>query len=257
MIFDSPENWQDLQEKVCIILNQVGFESSTNNIIKTPRGQVEIDVYAIDPFSIDRIIYVIECKNWESKVPQTVIHSFTTVMQETGANVGYIISKSGFQKGANDYINNTSIINLTFSEFQKKYFKKWAGNFFNYEIDKASDSLIQYTELINSKRERFVSSLPEEEKENFNSLKEKYFLFSVILLNLTLQNMRRNGPHIQLFSEAQDVMGIEEFKRLLNTHSGVNYNSTCYAELLIEVKSVISAVTNEFNSFFGQDIFKD
>ncbi len=257
MIFDSPVNWQDLQEKVCLILNQVGFESSSNKILKTPRGQIEIDVYAVDPFSIDRIIYVIECKNWETKIPQTVIHSFATVMQETGANVGYIISKSGFQKGANEFITNTSIVNLTFCDFQKKYLKKWAGNFFNFEIDKASDSLIQYTEPINSRRERFVSGLSNEEKEKFNLLKEKYFLFSVILLNLTSQNIRRNGPQIHLFSEVHDLMEIQEFKDLLKTHSGFTYKSTCYAELLTEIKSVISAVTDEFNLFFGQDIFKD
>lgn len=255
MIFDDPKNWQDLQEKVSTILNQVGFDSTTNKVIKTPRGEVEIDVYAVDPYSIDKIIYVIECKNWQAKIPQTIIHSFTTVMSETGANVGYIISKEGFQKGAYDYTNYTSIINLTFKEFQNKYSKMWAGNYFNFEIKQHSDSLIQYTEPINSRRERFFSGLGTEEKKIFIMLKEKYFLFAS-LLNLTCQNVRRKGlQHVSF--EAQALTEIEEFKGLLEVHSGVKFTSTCYAELLTELKMVIQNITNEFNTIFGKDIFAD
>lgn len=109
MIYNTPISWQDLQEKVCTILNQIGFIAETNKSCNTPRGQIEIDVYAEDPYSIDNIVYVAECKNWESKVPQTIIHAFTTVMHEIGANIGYIISRNGFQKGAYEYITNMAI----------------------------------------------------------------------------------------------------------------------------------------------------
>jgi len=37
------------------------------------QGQIEIVVYAEDPCSIDNIVYVAKCKNWKSKVPQTII----------------------------------------------------------------------------------------------------------------------------------------------------------------------------------------
>lgn len=257
MIFDKPNDWQDLQDKVCAILNQVGFESSTSKILKTPRGQVEVDVFAIDPFSIDKIVYVVECKNWENKVPQTVIHSFITVMQETGANVGYIISKAGFQKGAFDYIQNTSIKNLTFGQFQNKYLRAWAGNYFNNEIDKAADSLIQYTEPINSRRERYIAGLPKTERQAVRLLMEKYSLFAFLLLQQGSQNLKRFTPEMQLFNEVRDLREIDEFKNILHQHSGVRFTSTCYTDLLKELRVVIDGITNEFNMFFGKDIFKD
>lgn len=257
MIFDNPKDWQDLQDKVCIVLNQIGFEASTGKTIKTPRGQVEVDVYATDPFSIDKIIYIIECKNWENKVPQTVIHSFTTVMQETGANVGYIISKLGFQKGAFNYTQNTSIKNFTFVQFQQKYLRAWAGNYFNSEIDKAADSLIQYTEPVNSRRERYIDGLSETEQKAIRLLMDKYSLFGTLLLLQGSQNLKRFTPEVQLFDEVRDLGGIEQFKSKLHKSSGAKFTSTCYADLLEELRVVINTITNEFNFFFGKDIFKN
>jgi len=257
MIFDNPKDWQDLQDNVCTVLNQVGFEASTSKIIKTPRGQVEVDVYATDPFSIDRIIYIVECKNWENKVPQTVIHSFTTVMQETGANVGYIISKVGFQKGAFDYIQNTSIKNFTFVQFQEKYLRAWAGNYFNNEIHKAADSLIQYTEPINSRRERYIDGLPQTAKKAIRLLMERYSLFASILLFQGSQNLNGLTPGVQLFNEVRDLNEIEQFKNMLRQYSGFTFTSTCYTDLLKELRVVVERITEEFKVFFGKDIFKE
>ena len=100
LIFSEPVDWRDLQNKVCLLLSQSGFEAEIEKVVSTPRGKVEIDVFAIDPGSIDKITYVVECKNWCTPVNQSVIHAFTTVMSETGSNIGYIVSRVGFQNGA-------------------------------------------------------------------------------------------------------------------------------------------------------------
>ena len=92
MIYSEPNDWRDLQNKVCLLLSHCGFKAETEKTIKTPRGEVEIDVYAIDPRSIDRISYVIECKNWINPVNQPVVHPFFTfVKKERGKNRGYNI----------------------------------------------------------------------------------------------------------------------------------------------------------------------
>ena len=257
MIFDNPINWQDLQNKVCIILNQIGFEASTSKIIKTPRGQIEVDVFAIDPFSIDKIVYIVECKNWKYKVPQTITHSFNTVMQETGANVGYIISKEGFQKGAFDFTQNTSIKNLTFNQFQKKYLKAWSDKYFNNELKKTSNSLFQYTEPINSRRERYIYSLSQTEKKEFNSLIKKHSPFAALLLLKGLGSSKVFSTKIKLLNELEELIEIEEFKNILRKYSGIAYSSTCYSDLLKELNVEISKITNEFNELFGKDIFSD
>ncbi len=114
-----PENWQDLQTGVQRIFRNVGLFAEVEVDLETPRGSVNVDVLATDVRSVDKIRYIVECKNWGSSIPQTVVHSFTTVMHETGANIGFIISKHGLQQGAKQYTQNTNIIGMTYLEFQK------------------------------------------------------------------------------------------------------------------------------------------
>lgn len=113
----TPSTWQELQINVNQILLEIGLESEIGKTIETPRGNVEIDVYAIDTKSVDRIKYIIECKNWANAIPQSVVHAFTTIMHESGGNIGYIISQKGLQSGAESYTKNTNIRGLTYLEF--------------------------------------------------------------------------------------------------------------------------------------------
>ena len=74
-----PSTWQDLQNGVCQIFNEIGLNAEVGKVIATPRGNVEIDVYAVDENSVDKIKYIVECKNWATTIPQTIVHAFTTV----------------------------------------------------------------------------------------------------------------------------------------------------------------------------------
>lgn len=126
-MIESPEveDWKRLQYSVCRLLNEVGLAAQEAVVLKTPRGTVEVDVFAIDELSVDKIQYIVECKNWANAIPQHVVHSFTTVMQETGANIGFIVSRVGLQAGAERYTQNTNIIGLTFEALQRRYFEPW------------------------------------------------------------------------------------------------------------------------------------
>ena len=67
---------------------------------------------------------ICECKDWATNIPKEVVHAFRTVMQETGAHRGYIVSRVGFQKGAMEAASATNIELVTFAEFQNIYFDK-------------------------------------------------------------------------------------------------------------------------------------
>jgi hypothetical protein len=109
----NPRAWRALQEGVARILREIGLAAETDVLTETPRGRVTLDVLAVDKASVDQIRYVIECKNWSKSVPQTVVHAFSTVMHEVGANVGYIISKKGLQAGAVEYTKQTNIAGVS------------------------------------------------------------------------------------------------------------------------------------------------
>lgn len=66
----TPKGWKDLQNDVCKILSECGFASETPKRIMTVRRCVETDVYAVDEENQPPIIYICECKDWNSRVSQ-------------------------------------------------------------------------------------------------------------------------------------------------------------------------------------------
>lgn len=235
MIVSEPIDWKDLQNKVAFILNCVGIVSEKEKTVHTPRGKVELDIYGIDKNSIDKIKYIIECKNWNKKVPQNVVHSFTQLMIETGSNIGYIISKKGFQKGAFDYINSTNIRLFTFKEFELHYFDLWYKNYFVFEIFKHKDDLLQFTELYNNRRFKFEKELDEQNKIKNKLLIEKYFLFASITYS-----------RIFTLQELQDF--------ILKTLE-IKYSFDNYMEALETFLNIIEEAKNEFYKVYGKNIF--
>ena len=240
MIYSEPNDWRDLQNKVCLLLSHCGFKAETEKTIKTPRGEVEIDVYAIDPRSIDRISYVIECKNWINPVNQSVIHAFTTVMNETGSNIGYIISKVGFQRGAISYTDHTNIRLFTFDELQKHYYKSWMANFFAPRLEDCVERCNLYTEPCNSTRDRAVAGLNDDSRNAFNNLTNKYGRLIV-----TLEMMAVGINYMMKVRTDEDYTAIDWTK----------FFEEC-DKIGIDLTGLpLYDITNQFDELFDVDIF--
>ncbi len=93
MIFDSePQIWQQLQAYVGQMFEECGFETEVSKVVELVRGKKEIDVFAKDIDGEYQPIILIECKFWNSPIPQEIIHSFRTVVSDYGANIGFIVS---------------------------------------------------------------------------------------------------------------------------------------------------------------------
>lgn len=247
-----PKEWQSLQTGVCRIFNEIGLHAEENKLINTPRGSVSLDVFAVDPGSVDSIQYVVECKNWKNSIPQSVVHAFTTVMHEVGANIGYIISQKGIQKGAKDYLQNTNIRGLTYSEFQQHYLKIWIEQQFCSTIWNITDALIQYTEPINSRRERFRDNLTPELNETFRKLYDKYYLFGMAMLMIS-----NGGNKITRSIIGPLDISVETLNNIIaeTLGEGNKINAAYLREFLVQLVELIENITEEFNSIFGKNIF--
>lgn len=256
----SPTDWRELQAGVCRLFNEVGLTSTVEKEIHTPRGTVVVDVHAIDEKSVDKIQYIVECKNWSQAIPQTVVHAFTTVMAETGANIGFIVSLRGLQSGAVRYTDNTNIHGLTYLELQQRYLPVWWERYFCPAIGDAADDLLQYVEPFNSFRSRQIDGLSNEGQQKYRTLLEKFGTFG---MTLSFFNM---GRYINLHKRPNstgDLLlspeGVEPFKRgLLNEHwSFFDWKSTTFRDLLEEIRTNLNLATSEFNELFGRNIFED
>lgn len=123
---DKVKGWQDLQSKVCQLFAEMGYETEVERTVDLAgRGKKEVDVFIKDPLASHNQIYLVECKHWDSRVHQDVVHGFKTVMEGSGASTGYIVSKKGFQAGAYEAVRYTNIQLLTFEELQHLYGEEW------------------------------------------------------------------------------------------------------------------------------------
>lgn len=171
--YGEPKSWNDLQNIVCEILIECGYNSSVEKSIKTVRGDVEIDVFSEKEIGFKTII-LCECKYWKSKVTQTVVHSFRTVVNDSGASYGIIISKSGFQKGAYFAALNSNISLFSFEEFQEKFLKDWFQSVIerNYKIGR---------EIFSLKNALIDISLSDNQQKQFDEIRDSlelgYYFF--------------------------------------------------------------------------------
>jgi restriction system protein len=120
-----PLDWKALENDVARILNECGFAVKTESVITTVRGKVEVDVHAQEVVEGRAYTVLCECKHWSSRVPQNVVHGFRTVVADSGAHLGYVISIAGFQSGAIKAAEISNIRLVTWQEFQKEFEHSW------------------------------------------------------------------------------------------------------------------------------------
>lgn len=255
-----PTDWKELQVGVCQLFQDIGLTAFTEKVLTTPRGVVEVDVYAIDEASVDKIKYIAECKNWQTAIPKTVVHALTTVMHETGANIGFIVSQKGLQPGAEAYTESTNIIGLTYLELQQRYFPAWWERYFCPNLGDAADVLMDYVEPFNVTRSEKLDTMSEEEINRWHELTDKYGLFgsTLSLFNMgRYQNLRE--PSLAMGTLLDIPSSVEEFKsrvlRLACRHH--EFKSETFRELLDELRYELTLAVQEFLSLFGEDIFSN
>ncbi|RZJ89182.1 MAG: restriction endonuclease [Chryseobacterium sp.] len=126
MIFETqPQTWQELQDYVGQMFRECGFNVEVSKVLPNVRGKKEIDVFVQDLNSEYRPTILVECKFYKGKVSQEKAHAFRTVMQDYGANLGFIVAPNGFQKGCHEVVANTNVRLVSLDELQVEYFEKW------------------------------------------------------------------------------------------------------------------------------------
>lgn len=255
-----PSDWRELQAGVCRLFREIGLNSVIEKTLTTPRGVVEVDVYAVDEASVDKIQYIVECKNWHEAIPKTVVHAFTTVMHETGANLGFIVSQKGLQSGAVAYTENTNIIGLTYLELQQRYMPVWWERYFCPHLGDAADVLMDYVEPFNITRSKKLDAMSDEDVDRWRKLVAKYGEFGSTLSFFNMgryQNLRENPKSMGTLLDVPS--SVEEFRsrllRVICRHH--EFTSETFRELLEELRRVLAAAVQEFLDLFREDIFRD
>lgn len=123
------KDWFLFQEEIKEYFENLGCDSKTNVSLKGVRTKHDIDVLVKSKFLGHNITWVIEAKKWKSKVSKLHVLALRQIVDDIGADKGFIISEKGFQKGAIEASKNTNIQLLTYEEL-----KTITDNIFHKEI---------------------------------------------------------------------------------------------------------------------------
>ena len=188
-----PNTWQELEDWVTRILSEAGFRAQRGRALETARGSVNVDVVAFDDAITPPVLTFFECKYWKEPVTQTVVHAFRTIVIDSGANTGLIVSRRGFQSGAEAAAQFSNIRLLDWCEFQELYAERWISKYMNRQVSSALDPLHEYTGLGNSRISQTADALPQPARDEFRRLCEKHsaavttltVMFSDVVLGIT------------------------------------------------------------------------
>lgn len=111
------KEWFNFQERIAEHLRGLGVQAETNKTIKGVRTEHDLDVYVTSKYLGTNIKWVIEAKYWQTKVPKEKVLALRTIVDDIGADKGFIISQVGFQSGAIEACQNTNIQLYTFDQF--------------------------------------------------------------------------------------------------------------------------------------------
>ena len=92
--------WENYQLKAAEFFRSLGLTATVEKTVTGARGVHRIDVY-VEGVSLGiSFVWAVECKNWKTNVPKEKVAALTNVLQDVGADRGFLLSETGFQSGA-------------------------------------------------------------------------------------------------------------------------------------------------------------
>lgn len=205
----SPATWKELQDDVALFLNQSGYHAISPCTIETVRGKVEVDVFVESPDELVKKI-VCECKFWNSPVPKEKVHAFRTVVQDSGASLGLLISQAGFQSGAIEAANLSNVRLVTWKEFTDIIADKWIITRLK-RIKRASVPLSEYINPLHFPFEK----LKEEDKSRYLQACDKYTPLRFTCWTITKSDLENDMHLSDHWYQISDYSSIESYLNFL------------------------------------------
>ena len=249
-----PTAWQDLEAAAARILRECGYEVEVQKRVELARGSVNVDVWADDHAEPPNVL-VIECKHWTKPVSRDVVHGFRTVVGDSGANTGLLVSSAGFQAGAKEAAAYSNVRLLAWDEFQQLFARRWFRSYMSPVIAEATDALHEYTEPINSRVLRKADQLPDRRRSAFIALRNKYQ--SLMVTNFAFHPVTIDGGFSSVASELpalplRDSQRVpDESERMGGLPSDV-LDAVALRPLMERLISHSQSAIAEFDAVFGE-----
>jgi hypothetical protein len=110
--------WQDYQQEVASFFEGLGCTVQVEAEVQGIRTRHKIDVWAISTRFGLFTRWVVECKLWQAAVPKEKVFALRTIVDDVGADRGFLIAEGGFQSGAIEAAESTNITLVTLAELR-------------------------------------------------------------------------------------------------------------------------------------------
>lgn len=114
------KKWYEFQELIAEHFRSLGAIAQTNISVEGIRTKHDIDILVLTKFLGADIKWVIEAKYWKSKIPKEKVLALRTIVDEVGADKGFLISEKGFQSGAIAAAHKTNVELVQFSALKQR-----------------------------------------------------------------------------------------------------------------------------------------
>ena len=95
-------DWKAYQNDVAVLFRELGFDAFTDITVDGIRTRHDIDVFVVANYKGVPFKWVVECKSWKRQIPKLHVLAFRTIIDDVGADRGFIMSESGYQSGARE-----------------------------------------------------------------------------------------------------------------------------------------------------------
>jgi hypothetical protein len=119
--------WKKYEEKAAEFFISLGLKATVGKEVPGVRGSHEVDVFVEGSLYGIEFKWVVECKAWKSNVPKEKVMALISIVQDIGADRGFLLSEKGFQSGAIRAVNNTNITLTSINDLQSTVEEELVG----------------------------------------------------------------------------------------------------------------------------------
>jgi hypothetical protein len=108
--------WEKYQHDTAHLLRELGFTTKVNDPLQGPNSVVHrVDVSARITVAGVAVLWIVECKLWNSRVPKEKVSALKDIVNDLAADRGLLMSEEWFQSGA---IKLAAAKNITLSSLE-------------------------------------------------------------------------------------------------------------------------------------------
>jgi hypothetical protein len=112
-------SWRNYQDGVADFFRQLGCQADVDFVVEGVRASHRIDVWVrFQRYGLNHH-WAVECKKWTTPVPKEKVLALKALVDDVGADLGLLVSDSGFQPGAVAAARASNIVLTSLADLQE------------------------------------------------------------------------------------------------------------------------------------------